>query len=160
MPVYGILCDGNIFEIFRFDGSTTPASIYLGCDTKVPRTGLHLPDFTRIGTPRQFIHALRPICEFIFDSMLNGYLSSLKAYRDRSITNSTKEGKPRLSLDKWEQAIGTAENALESFRVAETKRQVQLINDANALAQQGMESLQRRYGLQYLCMLLQLFIIG
>jgi hypothetical protein len=24
VPVYGILCDGDVFEFFRFDGSTKP----------------------------------------------------------------------------------------------------------------------------------------
>ena len=48
-----------------------PPSFYLGLETTEARTALELPDFTRVKTPRNFIHALRPICEIIFDLMLN-----------------------------------------------------------------------------------------
>ena len=145
MPVYGILCDGDVFEFFQFDGSTKPPSFYHGCDSTVPRTRLQLPDFTQTGTPRPFLDALRPICEIIFDLMLRAYSSSLEAYHNRSAKNSAKEGKPRPSLDKWERAIGSARQALEMFRDAETKRQVQLINEANAIVQKAMESLKYRH---------------
>lgn len=145
MPVYGILCDGDVFEFFCFDGSTKPPLFFHGCDPTVPRTHLQLPDFTQTATPRLFIDALRPICEIIFDLMLNGYISSLKAYHSRSVENSAKEAKPRKSLDKWERAISSAHKALEMFRDAETKRRIQLIVEANAIVQEGMKSLKFRY---------------
>jgi hypothetical protein len=144
--VYGILCDGDVFEFFLFDGSTKPPLFYHGCDRTVPRTRLQLPDFTQTATPRPFIDALRPICEIIFDLMLAGYISSLEAYHNRSINNSAKEGKPRQSLDKWDRAISSAHKALEKFRDAEKKRQIQLIDDANAIVQEAVESLKSRYG--------------
>jgi len=77
--------------------------------------------------------------------MLNGYISSLKAYHSRSVENSAKEAKPRKSLDKWERAISSAHKALEMFRDAETKRRIQLIVEANAIVQEGMKSLKFRY---------------
>lgn len=146
MPVYGILCDGDVFEFFWFDGSTKPASFYHGCDSTVPRTRLLLPDFTQTGTHRPFIDALRPICEIVFDLMLRGYISSLEAYHNRSVKNSAKEGKTSQSLDKWGRAISSAHQALEMFRDAETKRQIQLIGEANAIVQKAMKSLKNRYG--------------
>jgi hypothetical protein len=144
--VYGILCDGDVFEFFWFDGSTQPPSFYHGCDRTVPRTRLHLPDFTQTATPRPFIDALRPICEIIFDLMLRSYISSLEAYHNRSVNNSAKEGKPRQSLDKWERAISSAHQALEMFRDAEMKRRIQLIDEANAIVKKAMEFLKSRYG--------------
>ena len=148
--MYGILCDGNIFEFFEFDSRTTPPSFCLGRDTTTEaRTAFELPDFTRVKTPRDFIHALRPICEIIFDLMLNGYASSLKAYNNRSEKEGIKGGGPRPSLGKWERAISLADQALESFRDAENKRQLKLVGDANKLADSGMGSLRKRYDLQY-----------
>jgi len=78
--------------------------------------------------------------------MLKGYCSSLEAYHNRSVKNSAKEGKPRQSLDKWERAISSAHQALEMFRDAETKRQIQVIDEANAIVRKAMESLKCRYG--------------
>ena len=146
MPVYGILCDGDTFEFFWFDGSTKPPSFYYGRDSTVFRTRLQLPDPTQARTPRPFIDALRPICEIIFDLMLRGYMSSLEAYHQSFAKNSAEEGKPRQSLDKWEHAISSARQALELFRDAETKRQNQLIDEANATVLKAMESLKCRYG--------------
>ena len=60
--------------------------------------------------------------------MLRGYCSSLEAYYKRSMKKSAKEGEPRQSPDKWERAISSAHQALEMFRDAETKRQIQLID--------------------------------
>jgi hypothetical protein len=80
--------------------------------------------------------------------MLRGYSSSLEAYHNHSAKNSIKEGKPRQSLDKWEWAISSAHQVLEMFRDAETetKCQIPLINEANAIVQKAMESLKYRYG--------------
>jgi hypothetical protein len=75
--------------------------------------------------------------------MLMAYISSLKAWH---IKKSVALGKPTRSPDKWEQAISSANEALEKFRDAEVKRQTQLIDEANALVQQAMESLRYRYG--------------
>jgi predicted ribosome quality control (RQC) complex YloA/Tae2 family protein len=101
---------------------------------------------TQTVTPHPFIDALCPICEIIFDLMLEGYILSLEEYHNRSVKNSTKEGKLRQSLDKWDQAISSAHKALEKFRDAEKKHQIQLIDDANAIVQEVMASLKSRYG--------------
>jgi hypothetical protein len=77
--------------------------------------------------------------------MLEGYISSLEAYHNRSVKTSAKEGKPRQSLDKWDWAISSAHKVLEKFRDAEKKRQNQLIDDANAIVQEAMASLKGRY---------------
>jgi len=70
--------------------------------------------------------------------MLMAYISSLNAWSIRSVKKSAEEGKQRQSLGR---AIGSAREAQEIFRYAETKRQTQRIDEADALVQQAMESL-------------------
>lgn len=144
VPVYGILCDGDVFEFFRFDGSTNPPSFNHGCYGPTSRTRLVLPDFTDTVTC-PFIDALRPICEIIFDMMLRGYVSSLEVYHNRSQQKSVKEGKPRSSRDKWEQAITHAGVAQTLFRNAETKRQAGLLAEANTTVEEAIKTLTLRH---------------
>ena len=147
MPVYGILCDGAelAFEFFRFDGSTKPSSFCRGRDTLL-RTRLHLPEFTHAAHSRGFIDALRPICEIIFDLLLNGYISSLEADYKCSGQDTATAGKLGPSPEKWTPAISSAQKALTMFRDAETKRGAQLIDEANTTVEQAMETLKSRYG--------------
>ena len=49
------------------------------------------------------------------------------------------------SVDKWAEAISSAVKASEGFREAETKRQSQLIDEANLILEEAMASLKRRY---------------
>jgi hypothetical protein len=140
--VYGILCDGEIFEFFRFDGSTKPPSFNHGCYGPT-RTRLVLPDFTDT-VMHPFIAALRPICEIIFDLMLTGYVASLEVYHNRSERKSENEGKLRQSLVKCKQAITYAQQARGLFRDAETRRQIGLLDEANAIVQEAMETLKLR----------------
>jgi hypothetical protein len=52
-PIYGILCDGESFEFFMFDGSTKPYSFSRGCfpgDPPAWRRGLRISDFTLADT--------------------------------------------------------------------------------------------------------------
>jgi len=137
VPVYGILCDGENFEFFQFDSSTTPPSFRHGYTTGFI-TCPQLPRLTgHITCP--FIVALRPICEIVFDLMLTGYISSLEAHHNRAVMNSPK------AAVKWRQAIISAHKAQGNFRDAETKRQMQLIDAANAAAQEAMDALKHRY---------------
>ena len=73
--------------------------------------------------------------------MLSGYISSLEAYHKRSVEGTANEGQLRPSSDKWTEAIGSAQRALEKFREADTKRRAQLIDEANAFVEQAMELL-------------------
>jgi hypothetical protein len=145
VPVYGILCDGTLFQFFLFDGNIQPYSFSRGIlheDTPAVRRGFQLNDPE---TPRPFIRALRPICELIFDLMLASYISSLNAYHNHSVSMAKKEGKPRKSTGEWERALALAGDALENFRNTEIKRQNQLYNDANVLVQDAMALLKSRY---------------
>jgi hypothetical protein len=78
--------------------------------------------------------------------LLRGYVSSLKAYHNCTVSKSAKEGQLRKSLDKWEQAVKIAGQVLNKFREAETRRQMKLINDANTITLQTMDLLKLRYG--------------
>jgi hypothetical protein len=103
---------------------------------------LQLPDPAKTLTTRPFIASLRPICEIIFDLLLCGYVSSLKANH-----KITREGWPRGHIDKWEEAISAAVRASQDFRDAEMKHQAQLINEANSIVEEAMTSLKCRYGI-------------
>lgn len=147
VPVFGILCDGNSFEFFSFDGSTSPPSFTRGClpgDPPEFRRGLRLSDFTLTG-PAQFICELRQICEIIFDLFMRSYLSSLMEFRKRSKRRGKEEQKPENSLPRWDEASRHAKEAVDKFRDAEGMRQGQLIDDANATVEKAMEALKQRY---------------
>jgi len=144
--VYGILCDGDIFEFFLFDGTTEPFSFQRGVGLNAPTRRFRIPDPADTWTTRPFIHALRPICEIIFDLLLSAYVSSLKAYHNRAVIKNTRAGQLRKSLDKWEVAMSSATIALDKFRDAETKRQARLTDEANSIVQEAMAALMCRYG--------------
>jgi hypothetical protein len=94
-------------------------------------------------TLRTCIEALRPICEVVFDLLLRGYTSNLKAHYNIAVEG----GMSRESTDKWKDAISAADKALDDFRLAETKRKYQLTDEANSIAEEAMTSLKKRYGI-------------
>ena len=131
-----------------FDGSTKPFSFSRGTlpgDPPTLRHGFKLDDFTTAESPRPFIRALRQICEIIFDLLLQSYISSLDAYRNRSVGKGKKEAKPRKSTQEWEEALCFAGDALEKSRAAETMRRDHLPNEANTTVQEAMDFLKSRY---------------
>ena len=150
--VYGILCDGDEFDFFVFDGTTKPFSFKRGFGPNDSPTHLRpfqLPDPEKTLSTYSFIDALRPICEIIFDLLLSGYISNLKVYHNHSMNKNTREGWPRRGVefvDKWEEAISAATRALQGFRDAELKRQTQLSGEANLIVEEAMTSLKCRYG--------------
>jgi hypothetical protein len=150
VPVYGILCDGYIFEFFLFKGDTTlgntgPFSFKRGSrpNSQALRP-FQLPNPADLPTTRPFIDALRPICEVVFDLLMSSYVSSLKIYHSSRIM-SANEHQPKKGLDQWEEAIHFAVRASKDFREAEKKRQTQLTDEANSLVDQAMGSLKQRY---------------
>jgi hypothetical protein len=64
----------------------------------------------------------------------------LKAY----VISEEYEDQPR---DKWAVAISVTVKALQDFREAEIKRQTQLIDEANSIAEKAMASLKSMYGI-------------
>jgi hypothetical protein len=132
-----------------FDGSTKPFSFSHGTlpgDPPALRYGFGLNDFTAVESSGPFIRALRQICDIIFDLLLQSYISSLDAYRNRSVSKGMKEGRPRKSTHEWEEALCFADDALEKFRAAETMRRDNLPDEANTTVQDAMDILKRRYG--------------
>ena len=149
--MYGILCDGDSFEFFRFVGSdddSKPSSFKRGIRPDDPpnrQRPFRIPDPSEPSHIRRFIEALRPICEVIFYLMLKGYVASLQAFHDHSANASTREGRPRKSLDKWQQALSAAVKAAQDFGEAEVKRQAGQIDEANSMVEEGMVNLKERY---------------
>ena len=126
VPVYGILCNKSSFQFFLFDGSTKSLSFFRGAfpgDPLLLRWGLELPNFIKTENACPFIRSLRTICETVFDLLLRGYISSVGAYRDRSAKRSSEQSKPSKNLDKWDEALKSANEALGKFRDADVKRQ-------------------------------------
>ena len=148
VPIYGILCDGDALEFFLFNGTTKSFSFKHGLGPNVDSIHPHrfqLPNPADTSTTCPFIDALRPICEIIFDLLLSGYISSLKAYHNHSISNSARNSQLRKEVCGWEEATGAAVRAKRNFRDAEIKCQTQLTDKANSIAEKGIASLKYRY---------------
>ena len=158
VPIHAILCDGATFDFFYFDGTTEPFSFKHGLDPNIPLAyswALQLPDLS-YGSTCPFINALRPICETIFDLLLCGYVSSLKAllkeHHNYIVTKYAREDRSRGSVEekekeKCEEAINAAVKAWQGFKDAEMKRQTQLTNEANSIVEEAMSALKCRYGI-------------
>lgn len=148
LPIYCILCDGVSFEFFKFERTTPNPSFLRGCfpgDPEHLQRGLQVPDFTTTETSLPFILQLRCVCETIFDIMLTGYTSGLNAYHERSALTGKREGMKRPSLDGWDRALKSAEDALKTFREAESQRKDGVIDSADANVLKGMRLLRERY---------------
>jgi len=120
VPVFGILCDGAKFEFFKFQEDGNSYTFSRGCipgDPRAFRIGLPISDPSL--NPTLFLKELRIICETIFDIMLQAYVLSLEAFRDRSVERGKKFNPPRKGLTKWEDALKSARSALDKFRRAD-----------------------------------------
>jgi hypothetical protein len=148
LPIYCILCNGLSFEFFKFEGTTPNPSFFRGCfpgDPKHLQRGLHVPDFTTTETSLPFILQLRCVCETIFDIMLGAYISGLKAYREQSASVSKWVCVKRPSLDRWDHALESADDALATFRKAESQRKDGNVDFADIDVLAGMRLLRERY---------------
>lgn len=146
--MFGILWDGTFFQFFRFVGaSKTPHSFLRGAFAGDPanlRNGLMLPYLTPNESTLPFIRSIRRISETVFDLLLCAYISSIEAFRDRSVNKGKDAGTWRQSSDKWEDAVVSARQALEQFRNAEKKRQEKDRVGANQAVSDAQASLERR----------------
>ena len=150
VPIHAILCDGDRFDFFYFDGTTEPFSFKQGLDPNIPsiyKHSLHLPDPSYKSGICPFINVLRPVCETIFDLLLRGYVLSLKAYYKYIVTMNTKEDWPKKSVEEWEKAISAAVKTWQGFKDAEIKRQAQLTDEANSIVEEAVAALKDRYGI-------------
>ena len=147
VPVFGILCDGESFQFFLFDGSSTPFSFTRGSlkDSPTFQQIFKLDDFIATRSSGPFIRNLRQICEITFDLLLQSYILSLEAYRNRSVNKAERQGGPRKSTEEWDEAVFLASDALEKFRAAEQMRQADLPANANTTAEDAIDVLKRRY---------------
>jgi len=149
LPIYCILCDGLSFEFFKFERTTPIPTFFRGCfagDPEHLQRGLQVPDFTTTETSLPFILQLRCVCETIFDVMVRAYISGLKAYRERSASAGKWEGVKRPSLDGWDQALKSADDALATLREAESRRKDGDVDSADTNVLAGMRLLQESTG--------------
>ena len=82
--------------------------------------------------------------------MLCAYISSLQAYNDGSKGRGEKEGSKSISFDKWDEALTSAQDALMTFREAESHRHNGDLDSADTSVQEALCALQKRYYLDYL----------
>lgn len=146
LPILCILSDGLTFEFFKFERDGSGPSFFRGCfpgDPEGLQRGLKLPDPQTTDTTLPFVLQLRGICETIFDTMLSAYISALYACRDRSAL-ARKQKRP--SLDGWDQALKSAEDALATFRKAETQRKDGNVDSADMSVSEGLRLLHESTG--------------
>jgi len=149
LPILCILSDGLTFEFFKFEKKGEVSSFFRGCfpgDPEPLQHGLTLPDPKTAETPLPFIIQLRRICETVFDTMLNAYIFALRAYRNRSESTGLQEWVKRPSLDGWDSALRFAEDALATFRNAESQRKDGDVESADASVVEGLELLHKSTG--------------
>ena len=77
--------------------------------------------------------------------MLTGYISGLKAYRERSIFVGKREGTKRPRFDGWDEVLISVDGALETFRKAESHRKEGDFDAADVTVLEGMRLLRERY---------------
>ena len=148
VPIFGVLCDGSTFEFFKFQEQDNSYTFSRGCipsDPQAFRRGLPISD-PSLG-PTLFLKGLRIICETLFDIMLQAYIPSLEPFRDRSVERNKKISAPRKSLTNWEDALQSARSASDKCRKADESRINGRIEDANSIAQQGIQDLTARWDL-------------
>jgi hypothetical protein len=85
------------------------------------------------------------VCETIFDVMLSPYISGLEACHERSNAGRGGQGSKRPSIDEWDQALESAEEALAIFRKAEGLREGGDVHSANASVEEACLALKKRY---------------
>jgi hypothetical protein len=137
-PIYGILCDGQSFDFFSFDGSTKPPTISHGVFQRNGGTFPSLP----VGNPRlrgaiDFILGLRPICEAIFYCLLMGYRSGIKAYLQRSVHNG------KGLKETWEKSLQQADEAIDLALKATSRAAIDPVS-SNTLAEDALRKLTER----------------
>lgn len=110
-----VLCDGVSFEFFSFDGSTRPPVFSRGVTILSDGTSssrISLPTYES-STRREYINGLRPVCEYFYAMLLDGYRVGLEAYHALSVRKAAEEGRERESTPAWFAALGLARQALE-----------------------------------------------
>ena len=135
VPIFGVLCDGSTFEIFKFQEQGSSYTFSRGCILGDPQAfRIDIPISNPSLRPTLFLKELRIICETLFDIMLQAYILSLEAFRDRSVEGSKKLSVPRKSPTNWEDALQLAHSASDKCRKADESRIDEEIEDANSIA--------------------------
>lgn len=146
MPIYGMLCDGIIFQFFSFDGNTRPYKFSIGLDPSTQFKVIPLHDFSFQPTSHAFICGLRSICEIVFNLLLLTYIASLKAFMPCEGV-APQSGQENISA--WDEGLSLglrfAEEALKKSQNAEALCQDNLITNAHMVAEDALQDLKHRY---------------
>jgi midasin (ATPase involved in ribosome maturation) len=102
-------------------------------------------DFSRDKDCGDFAKTLRPICEIIFDLLLESYTTVMDIYRQQSQAISKSEFRKLPSLESWDRALSHAHNALEKCRNAHEHRRTKDWQACDRRAADGQYFLAERY---------------
>jgi len=143
--VYGVLCDGTIFEFFSFNGETNPPTVSRGV-FPTPTLPVPLLSIANYYASRaNFILSLRPICETIFYLLLLSYKTAIQASTTRSTGRAKKQKSPRASTPSWQEALLFAEEALQLAVDAAAKATTGDSTTANEVTERTLENLRKRF---------------
>lgn len=142
-PVYAILCDGSVFEFFRFDREETPQIARGRTESKFPVQRLHVPAFG-IDSTSEFLVNARRVCEIIFYILLLGYKQALEAYYNRFMKRAKKSGEQQTSQPEWFCSIGHVTGATaKALEAADLHANDQMV-EADNKALEASTKLQER----------------
>lgn len=147
-PVYAVLCDGSIFEFFRFDREDTPQIAKGVTGFGLPIERLHVPIFG-IDPTNEFLVNARRACETIFSLLLLGYKQALQAYYNRFMKRAKQRGEQQQSQSEWLRSIEYANDAFaKALEAADLHANDQIV-EAQNMALQASTHLRARYGPPY-----------
>lgn len=95
-------------------------------------------------TRREYINALRPVCECFYAMFLDGYRVGLDAYHERSLRTAAEEGRERDSTPAWFAALGFAEQAVAQAGRAAVVAAEGKLDEADEAAKSAREVLNKR----------------
>lgn len=130
-PVYGILCDGSAFELFKFDSNQVP-QIAIGTFT------LSIADLRTTSTVEYF-SSVRELCETVFHILLLGYEQRLESLHAKA----KAAGGP--ACQEWVMAMCYASLARMEALSATRLHMVGDLDGAEGHAQVAATNLKDRY---------------
>lgn len=142
-PVYAILCDGSVFEFFRFDREETPQIARGRTESEFPGARLRVPAFG-IDSTSEFLVNARQVCEIIFYILLLGYNQALKAYYDRFMKRAKKSGDQQASQPEWFCSIEhVTEATTKALEAADLHANDQIVEADNKALEASMKLQER-----------------
>jgi hypothetical protein len=145
MPIMAILCYGDYFYFFKFEGrrqTDNASQFFLGRfpDGSWRQRIVERADYPK--DPQEFLRQTRLLCESFYYVFLSGYRTGLEAYWNRSVKRS--KDALREPTSKWHAANVSAGKALEEAKSAWNLRQEDKLEESEASAERALQFLTAR----------------